>query len=75
MIDGYKFIKKSIQSVDGVYDLISDDYIKWASRIIENEKLNVPSGVLEYLNNELVKLKLQEEYDYVRIKNGNYQVL
>ena len=58
MIDGYKFIKKSIQSVDGVYDLISDDYIKWASRIIENEKLNVPSGVLEYLNNELVKLKL-----------------
>jgi len=57
MIDGYKFIKKSIQSVDGVYDLISDDYIKWASRIIENEKLNVPSGVLEYLNNEVVKLK------------------
>ena len=60
MIDGYKFIKKSIQSVDSVYDLISDNYIKWALRIIENEKLNVPLGVLEYLNNEVAKIKFQE---------------
>jgi len=55
MIDDYKFIKKSIQSVDSVYDLISDDYIKWALRIIKNEKLNVPFDVLEYLNNEIAK--------------------
>ena len=55
MIDNYKFIKKSIQSIDSVYDLISDDYIKWALRIIKNEKLNVPFDVLEYLNNEIAK--------------------
>jgi len=55
MISTYNFIKKSIQSEKGVYELISNDYIKWALRIIKNEKLNVPEKVLNYLNEEVVK--------------------
>lgn len=51
--DRYNFIKKSIQSEKGAYNLISDDYIRLALRIIENEKLIVPISVLNYFNKEL----------------------
>ena len=55
-MDAYSFIKKSIQTEEGVKDLISNDYIDWALKIIENEKLVVPTPVLDYLTKENEKI-------------------
>lgn len=51
----YNFIKRSIQSEEGVKDLISTNYINWALTIIRNEKLQVSDTVLDYLNREATR--------------------
>jgi hypothetical protein len=56
-MDAYEFIKESIQTDEGIKDLISNNYIEWALEIIKNEKLVVSDFVLEYLNNENSKIK------------------